>query len=62
MNIYDSITNRVVEALENGTKPWKKPWVCTSLAYNIASRRNYSLLNQMLFKTYWQVCNISSMD
>lgn len=24
MNIYDSITNRVVEALENGTKPWKK--------------------------------------
>lgn len=44
MNIYDSITNRVVEALENGTKPWKKPWVCTSLAYNIASRRNYSLL------------------
>lgn len=50
MNIYDSITNRVVEALENGTKPWKKPCVCTSLAYNITSRRNYSLLNQMLLK------------
>lgn len=50
MNIYESITNRVVEALENGTKTWKKPWVCSSLAYNIASRRNYSLLNQMLLK------------
>lgn len=50
MNIYESITNRVVEALENGTKPWKKPWVCSSLAYNIISKRNYSLLNQMLLK------------
>lgn len=50
MNIYESITNRVVEALENGTKPWKKPWVCSSLAYNTISKRNYSLLNQMLLK------------
>ncbi|HEY4309010.1 MAG TPA: ArdC-like ssDNA-binding domain-containing protein [Pirellulales bacterium] len=25
-DIYTMITNRIVEALEAGTRPWLKPW------------------------------------
>ena len=50
MDIYAEITNKIVDALKNGTKPWKKPWQGASLAYNKVSKKKYSLLNQMLLK------------
>jgi antirestriction protein ArdC len=29
--IYTSITNKIITALESGTRPWIKPWQSTSL-------------------------------
>ena len=50
-NIYEEITNRIIEQLENGVIPWHKPWSgITSGAYNRVSKKPYSLLNQMLLK------------
>ena len=50
-NIYEEITNRIIEQLEDGIIPWHKPWTgITSGAYNRISKRPYSLLNQMLLK------------
>lgn len=50
-NIYEEITNRIIEQLENGIIPWHKPWSgVTSGAYNRISKKPYSLLNQMLLK------------
>lgn len=49
MNVYEMVTERIIEQLENGTIPWKKPWTGTrSGAYNRVSMKPYSLLNQML--------------
>lgn len=49
--IQESITARIVEGLQNGIVPWKKPWRndpnCGSPA-NIVSRRNYSGINPLL--------------
>lgn len=50
-NIYEEITNRIIEQLENGEIPWHKPWSgISSGAYNRVSKKPYSLLNQMLLK------------
>lgn len=50
-NIYEAITNRIIEQLEGGVIPWHKPWSgVASGAYNRVSKKPYSLLNQMLLK------------
>lgn len=50
-NIYEEITNRIIEQLENGIVPWHKPWSgIASGAFNRVSKKPYSLLNQMLLK------------
>ena len=49
MNVYDMVTARIIEELEKGIIPWKKPWHgVQSGAYNRISKKPYSLLNQML--------------
>lgn len=50
-NIYEEITNKIIEQLEDGIIPWHKSWSgVTSGAYNRISKKPYSLLNQMLLK------------
>lgn len=50
-SVYEMITARIIEQLENGVIPWQKPWSGThSGAYNRISNRPYSLLNQLLLK------------
>lgn len=50
MNIYEIITSRIIEQMENGIIPWHKPWVgCgNDVAVSHATGKEYSLLNQML--------------
>lgn len=48
-NIYEMVTQRIIEQLEQGVVPWQCPWHGTSKgAYNRISKKQYSLLNQML--------------
>src|SRR5690348_14614459 len=50
---YQSITNSILAALEQGVKPWARPWTTkggaemldAGLPYNAASGRNYRGLN-----------------
>ncbi|VEJ09376.1 ArdC family protein [Actinobacillus delphinicola] len=51
-DLYQDITNRIIEAIENGTIPWRKPWninngVC-ALPINAVSKRPYSGVNILL--------------
>ena len=48
MDIYEIITDRIVNELEKGIIPWEKPWVGTSGAVKHTSGEPYSLLNQFL--------------
>ena len=48
MDIYAEITNRIMEQMENGVIPWRKPWVAAGSAISHATGKSYSLLNQML--------------
>ena len=49
MDIYSIVTNRIIEQLDKGYIPWKKPWAnCLNGTFNRISRKPYSLLNQIL--------------
>lgn len=51
-NVYEIITDRIIEELEKGQIPWQRPWVCVGKGYGKAvshtNGRPYSLLNQLL--------------
>jgi antirestriction protein ArdC len=48
-DIYAAVTERIVQQLEKGVVPWKKPWTgVRSGAISGATGKPYSLLNQML--------------
>jgi len=50
MDVYAIITNRIIEKLESGIIPWKKPWIGGKGAFNRVSGKSYSMLNQMLLE------------
>lgn len=49
MDVYSIVTNRIIEQLDKGYIPWKKPWAnCLDGTFNRITRKPYSLLNQLL--------------
>ena len=45
INVYEMVTERIIEQLENGVIPWEKPWTgVRSGAFNRVSKKSYSLL------------------
>ena len=50
-SVYEMVTDRIIAQLEEGVIPWEKPWfVVMGGAFNRISKKNYSLLNQMLLQ------------
>lgn len=48
-SVYEMVTSRIIEQLEKGIIPWRKPWSGIKAgAYNRITKRPYSLLNQCL--------------
>lgn len=47
-NIYEMVTARIIEQLEQGIIPWYKPWTGTAGAWSRSTGKPYSLLNQWL--------------
>lgn len=49
MNIYEIITEKMIDSLKRGEVPWHRPWLMTSqAAWNRVTGREYSLLNRLL--------------
>lgn len=46
--ICERINQRIIEALENGTVPWRKPWSSAGVPKNIYSGKEYHGVNRML--------------
>ena len=47
-DVYEMVTNRILEALENGTVPWRKPWTGGTAAgcpVNLKSKKAYRGIN-----------------
>ena len=51
INVYEMITERIIEELERGIIPWHRPWHgALNGAYSRSTKKPYSLLNQMLLR------------
>lgn len=49
MNVYEIVTEKIMEQMKAGVIPWQRPWHSISdEAISYVSRKPYSLLNQML--------------
>jgi antirestriction protein ArdC len=47
---YEKVTNKIVEALEQGTVPWKKPWniIGGLMPMNVESKKPYNGINLLM--------------
>lgn len=63
MDIYSMVTGRIIEQLEKGYIPWKKPWAnCLEGTFNRISRKPYSLLNQLLLSRSGEYATFKQWD
>ncbi len=46
--VYDIVTSRIMELLEQGQIPWKKPWRSSSGPKNLISKKHYRGINSIL--------------
>ena len=50
-NLYEEVTNQIIDMMEHGQIPWHKPWAGTSAgAISHNTGKPYSLLNQLLLQ------------
>ncbi|MDZ5480035.1 ArdC family protein [Bacillus thuringiensis] len=47
-NVYEIVTNKIIEKLEQGTVPWQKPWINGSVAVNWKTQKPYRGINTIL--------------
>ena len=61
-SVYEIVTTKIIEKLESGVVPWRKPWRTQSPA-NLISQREYNGLNRILLASdglssrYWLTFN-----
>lgn len=44
-DVYSIATNRIIEHLEHGTVPWRKPWTGSGLPRNLLTKKPYRGIN-----------------
>lgn len=48
IDVYQIVTNRIINLLEQGTVPWQKPWTDTGIPANFLTKRPYRGINLWL--------------
>src|SRR5487761_1640445 len=48
MDVYQIITDRIINLLESGVVPWRRPWSSTGLPRNLVSKKPYRGINYFL--------------
>src|SRR6202040_966592 len=48
MDVYAIVTEKIVNLLEQGIVPWRRPWTSTGLPRNLVSKKPYRGVNHFL--------------
>ncbi len=48
MNVYEIVTDKIINLLTSGIVPWRRPWTSTGLPRNLVSKRPYRGINYFL--------------
>ncbi|MBY0481404.1 MAG: ssDNA-binding domain-containing protein [Chitinophagaceae bacterium] len=51
LDVYQIVTDRIIELLEAGTVPWEKPWTDAGLPANLITRKAYNGINVFLLSS-----------
>ena len=49
MDVYAMVTEKIINLLEQGVVPWRRPWTSTGLPRNLVSKKPYRGINYFLF-------------
>ena len=53
-NVYEMITNKIIEELEKGIIPWEKPWTgVREGAFNRITKKPYSVVKSIAKRSLW---------
>lgn len=55
MNVYEIVTARIIESLNNGVVPWRKPWN-VDMPKNLVSGKDYRGVNVLLLQSTRYTC------
>jgi antirestriction protein ArdC len=58
VDVYELVTNRIVEFLEKGTIPWQKPWTEAGVPRNLVTNRQYRGINILLLQSLGYTQNL----
>ena len=47
-DVYQEITNKIIDSLENGVAPWQRGWKVNALPMNLKTKKAYSGINHFL--------------
>jgi antirestriction protein ArdC len=48
MDVYAIVTEKIINVLESGVIPWRRPWTSTGLPRNLVSKKPYKGINYFL--------------
>ena len=48
MNVYEIVTEKTINLLEQGVVPWRRPWTSTGLPRNLITKKPYRGINHFL--------------
>src|SRR5579859_5964571 len=48
MDIYAIVTDKIINLLEQGVVPWRRPWTSVGLPRNLVSKKPYRDINHFL--------------
>lgn len=48
VDVYEIITQRIIDKLEQGVVPWRKPWTSSGIPKNLISKKPYTGINLLL--------------
>src|SRR6266851_2543963 len=48
MDVYGIITEKIINLLEQGAVPWRRPWTANGLPRNLVSKKPYRGINHFL--------------
>jgi antirestriction protein ArdC len=48
LNVYTIVTEKIINLLEQGVVPWRRPWTSTGLPRNLVSKKPYRGINHFL--------------
>lgn len=57
-DVYQIVTNKIIEQLQKGTVPWRQPWTDAGLPRNLLTGRPYKGINLILLAAHGYAQNV----